>query len=169
MNNLAFAFSSSAMAFVVGVGTMPQTSTIEPPFDSHQLVNAKAVYVAEQTASSEVEMEIMVMRLIGVDNYRRLQEISQLAEGWDGYSAQPIPQEVISRTKELLMMLPEGAKIFPTGRSTVQIEYHKDVDNYFELEISVTDYDMYSVLGDDEYEDSVPESEIVDRVKAFLA
>ena len=148
---------------------MPQTSTIEPPFDSHQLVNTKAVYAAEQTASSGVEKEIMVMRLIGIDNYRRLQEISQLAEGWDGYSAQPIPQEVISRTKELLMLLPGGAKIFPTGRSTVQIEYHKDVDNYFELEISATDYDMYSVLGDDEYEDSVPENEIVDRVKAFLA
>ena len=104
MNNLAFAFSSSAMAFVVGVGTMPQTSTIEPPFDSYQQVNVPSAIAAEQTASSNVEMEIMVMRLIGVDNYRRLQEISHLTEGWDGYSAQPIPQEVISRTKELLML-----------------------------------------------------------------
>ena len=169
MNNLAFAFSSSAMAFVVGVGTMPQTSTIEPPFDSYQQVNVPSVIAAEQTASSNVEMEIMVMRLIGVDNYRRLQEISQLTEGWDGYSAQPIPQEVISRTKELLMLLPEGAKIFPTGRSTVQIEYHKNVESYFELEISTTEYDMYSVMDNEEYEDSVPESEIVDRIKAFMA
>ena len=168
MNNLAFAFSSSAMAFVVGVGTMPQTSTIEPPFDSYQQVNAPSAIAAEQTASSNVEMEIMVMRLIGVDNYRRLQEISHLTEGWDGYSAQPIPQEVISRTKELLMLLPEGAKIFPTGRSTVQIEYHKNVDSYFELEISTTEYDMYSVMGNEEYEDSVPESEIIDRIKAFM-
>lgn len=168
MNNLAFAFSSSAMAFVVGVGTMPQTSTIEPPFDSHQQVNVPTAIAAGQTASSNVEMEIMVLRLIGVDNYRRLQEISQLAEGWDGYSAQPIPQEVISRTKELLMILPEGAKIFPTGRSTVQIEYHKNVENYFELEISATEYAFYSVMGDDEFEDSIPESEIVDKVKAFM-
>ena len=169
MNNLAFAFSSSAMAFVVGVGTMPQTSTIEPPSDSLQLVNAKAVYVAEQTASSEVEMEVMIMRFIGVDNYRRLQEISQFAEGWDGYTAKPIPQEVIKRTKEMLMMLPDGAKIFPTGRSTIQVEYHKNVDNYFELEISASKYDLYSVTGEDEYEDSVSENEIVDKVKAFLA
>ncbi len=169
MNNLAFAFSSSAMAFVVGVGTMPQTSTIEPPVESYQLVNEKAVYVAEQTASSEVEREVMILRLIGVDNYLRLQEISQFAEGWDGYTAQPIPQEVISRTKELLMMLPDGAKIFPTGRSTIQIEYHKDVNNYFEVEISTSDYELYCVTGDDEYEDNVPENEIVDRVKAFLA
>ena len=80
MNNLAFAFSSSAMAFVVGVGTMPQTSTIEPPFDSHQQVNVPTAIAAGQTASSNVEMEIMVMRLIGVDNYRRLQEISQLSQ-----------------------------------------------------------------------------------------
>ena len=169
MNNLAFAFSSSAMAFVVGVGTMPQTSTIEPPFDSYQQVNVPSAIAAEQTASSNVEMEIMVMRLIGVDNYRRLQEISHLTEGWDGYSAQPIPQEVISRTKELLMLLPERAKIFPTGRSTVQIEYHKNVDSYFELEISTTEYDMYSVMGNEEYEDSVPESEIIDRINAFMA
>lgn len=168
MNNLAFAFSSSAMAFVVGVGTMPQTSTIEPPFDPNQSENAKAIYAAEQTASSEVESEIMVMRLIGVENYLRLQDISKFAEGWDGYSAQPIPKEVISRTKELLMMLPEGAKIFPTGRSSVQIEYHKNAENYLELEISANEYDMYYVMGDDEFEDSITESEIVDRVKAFL-
>lgn len=77
-------------------------------------------------------------------------------------------KEVISRTKELLMMLPEGAKIFPTGRSSVQIEYHKNAENYLELEISAKEYDMYYVMGDDEFEDSITESEIVDRVKAFL-
>ena len=66
------------------------------------------------------------------------------------------------------MMLPDGAKIFPTGRSTVQIEYHKDSDNYFELEVSNTTYEMYSVKGDDEYEDSVTEKEIINRVKEFL-
>lgn len=169
MNNLAVAFSSSAMFFVVGVGAISQTSTIVTPFDSHQQVNAKAAYIAEQTASSEVEMEFLVMRIIGDENYRRLQEISQLTKGWDGYNAQPIPQEVISRTKELLLMLPDGAKIFPTGRSTVQIEYYKDAENYFELEISQAVYEMYSVIDEDEFEDRVSEGEIVSKVKAFLA
>lgn len=30
-------------------------------------------------------------------NVQGLQEISQFAEGWDGYTAKPIPQEVIKR------------------------------------------------------------------------
>lgn len=167
MNNLTETFSSSAVAFVVGVGAISQTSTIDTPFESHQLVNARTTCVTKQTVSSEVDSEVMVMRLIGDDNYRRLQEISQLTEGWDGYTAQPIPKEVISRTKEILMMLPNGAKIFPTGRSTVQIEYQKNAENYFELEISATEYVLYSVMGEDEYENSVPENEILDKVKAF--
>ncbi|MBR5678234.1 MAG: hypothetical protein IKX20_08850 [Paludibacteraceae bacterium] len=168
MNSAALTFSSSAVAFIVGVGMIPQTSTETTPYAFHQPMRAKPSYVASQTASSKVEMEIMIMRRIGAENYQRLQEISQLSNGWDGYNAKAIPQKVISRTKELLMMLPDGAKIFPTGRSTVQIEYHKDSDNYFELEVSNTTYEMYSVKGDDEYEDSVTEKEIINRVKEFL-
>ena len=98
-----------------------------------------------------------------------MQEISRLKYGWDGNKARPIPVSVINRTKDLLKLLPDGAKVFPTGRSTVQIEYHKDADNYFEIEISSKTYEIYSVMGDDEFEGNVLKREIVNRVKQFLA
>lgn len=169
MNNLALMFSSSAVAFVVGVGVIPQSSTEVKPYPVHQPVKVNTMYTSNQTASSGVEIEIMIMRRIGDENYRRIQEISCLSEGWDGYNAQPIPKEVIGRTKELLMVLPIGAKIFPTGRSSIQIEYHKNAESYLELEVSTATYEMYCVQGENEYEDSVHESEIVGKVRAFLA
>lgn len=168
MNNVALMFSSSAVAFAVGVGAISQSST-EAPYPVHQPVKVNIMYTSDQTASSDVEMEIMIMRRIGEDNYRRIQEISRFTEGWDGYNARPIPKEVIDRTKELLMVLPVGAKVFPTGRSSIQIEYHKDTENYLELEVTTASYEMYCVQGENEFENSVRESEILGRVRAFLA
>ena len=162
-------FSSSAVAFVVGVGVTPQTSTEIKPFPMHQPVRVNTMCISNQTASSDFEMEIMIMRRIGEENYLRIQEISRLLEGWDGYNAHPIPKEVILRTKDLLMVLPNGAKIFPTGRRSIQIEYHKDADSYLELEVSTTTYEMYCVQGENEYEESLSESEIVNRVRTLLS
>ena len=106
---------------------------------------------------------------MGEDNYIRIQEISRLKVGWDGFKAQPIPVSVISRTKKLLMTLPNGAQIFPTGRRSVQIEYNKGEDNYLEIEISAKSYEIYSVKDEDEFEDRVYKKDIKSRVEAFLS
>ena len=60
-----------------------------------------------------------------------------------------------------------GAKIFPTGRSSVQIEYHQD-DDYFELEITSASYEIYSMKGEDEFEGSVPKKDIMNHIKTFF-
>lgn len=168
MNNVTLMFSSSAVALAVGVGVIHLSSTEVKPFPVHQPVKVNTIYTSNQTASSGIEREIMILLRIGDVNYRRIQEISCLSKGWDGYSAQPIPKEVIDRTKNLLMMLPNGAKIFPTGRSSIQIEYHKNAENYLEIEVSTTSYEMYCVQGNNEFEDSISEIEIVGKVKSFL-
>lgn len=169
MNYFAFRLSSSAMAFAVGFGVMPQTATKISPFVDQQSMKEKITFFVDQSASSEIEAEIIIMRLIGEYNYRRILDISHFGEGWDGYNAPPIPAKVISRTKGLLVMLPDGARVFPTGRRTIQLEYHKDDDNYLELEVSETSFEIYSLKDNEEFEDSVQEGELVKIVRAFLA
>lgn len=159
---------SATAAALLGFGFMPQSATAMPYRIPHPIVASESL-IGTQSASSDWTSEIDEIRLLGEANYKRIQEISRLKYGWDGNKARPIPVSVINRTKDLLKLLPDGAKVFPTGRSTVQIEYHKDADNYFEIEISSKTYEIYSVMGDDEFEGNVLKKDIVNRVKLFLA
>lgn len=170
MNNTAKIISTSAVAALTGLGMMPSASTESILYNATcPLVEYNKPILASQTATSVVKLNIFEMHRMGEDNYIRIQEISRLKVGWDGFKAQPIPVSVISRTKELLMTLPNGAQIFPTGRRSVQIEYNKGEDNYLEIEISARSYDIYSVKDEDEFEDRVYKKDIKSRVEAFLS
>ena len=168
MNITAEKLSTTAAVLFTGISFMQQSATAMPYRVAHPIVESKSL-IETQSASSDFHDEIEEMRLLGVANYKRLQEISNLKYGWDGNKARPIPVSVINRTKDLLKTLPKGAKVFPTGRSTVQIEYHKDADHYFEIEISTKTYEIYCIMGDEEFEGSVYKKDIENRVKLFLA
>ena len=165
--------STSAAVFFVGGAMMPQTSTPFVPSNKQVPVAITTPVLVDQTASSVLDIGIMRMRImiekIGAENYKRMQEIAQLEKGWDGHNAQPIPKGVMSRTSGLLAVLPSGAKIFPTGRGSVQIEYHQNDDNYLELEITSSSYEIYSMKGENEFEGSVSKKEILNHVNAFFA
>lgn len=160
--------TTTAAAIVTGFGIMPQSSTNFMPFRITRPMTESSESSIVQTSSSVVQLNIMEIYRIGEDNYLRIQEIARLKNGWDGYKARPIPGSVISRTKVLLMMLPAGAKVFPTSRSTMQIEYHKDNGAYFEIEVSPKTYEIYSLKGDDEFEGCVRKRDIKKRVECFL-
>ena len=162
--------TTTAAAIMSGLGFMPPQSSTEfmPIRIARPMIESTDPFVAVQTSSSVVQLDIMEIHRIREDNYLRIQEISRLKSGWDGYKARPIPVSVINRTKSLLMMLPMGAKVFPTSRSTMQIEYHKDNGNYFEIEVSPKTYDIYCMKGDDEFEGSVGKRELKKQVDSFL-
>lgn len=168
INITAEKLSATAFALFTGFGFTQQSATAMSYKIRHPVVASKSL-IETQSASSDFEEEIEEIRLLGEANYKRIHEISRLKYGWDGNKARPIPVSVINRTKDLLILLPDGAKVFPTGRSTIQIEYHKDADNYFEIEISSKTYEIYSVMGDNEFEGNVYKRDIVNRVKQFLA
>ena len=168
MSNTAMKITTTAAAIMTGFGMMPQSSTDFMPFWITRPMTESSEPFVVQTSSSVVQLNIMEIYRIGEDNYMRIQEIARLKSGWDGYKARPIPGSVISRTKALLMMLPTGAKIFPTSRSTTQIEYHKDDGNYFEIEVSPKSYEIYYVKGDEEFEGCVKKRDIKKRVESFL-
>jgi hypothetical protein len=152
---------------------MDQSSTVLLPSFGEELLrisdNSGVQSLANQSAScNNIDEDIINMHLIGVDNYLRIQEISSLEDGWDGDRASAIPSKVLDRVKDLLITLPAGAKIFPTGRKSIQIEYHKNEDNFFELEISSDSYSVYSVKGEEEFEGDVRKRDIKKKVDAFL-
>lgn len=170
MNNTARVISNTAAAVLTGLWMMPSASTELILHNDHcPLVEYNKPLMASQTATSVVKLNLYEMHRLGEDNYIRIQEISRLEAGWDGYKARPIPVSVISRTKELLMTLPRGAQIFPTGRRTVQIEYTNGEDDYFEIEVSAKSYEIYCVKGENEFEDRVYKRAIKNRVEAFLS
>ena len=170
MNSTARIFSTQAIVALTGFGMMSSSSTESVTYKTHYpSIEYNKPIIADQTATSGVKLDIYEMLRIGETNYIRLQEISQLKPGWDGYKAHPIPVSVITRTKDLLMTLPRGAQIFPTGRRTVQIEYHKGADDYFEIEVSAKTFEIFSVRGEDEFENRVYKRKIKGLVEAFLA
>ena len=64
----------------------------------------------------------------------KLNEISNLKYNWDGYEADPIPNNIIRKAKRLLRRIPNNCFVSPTGRETIQIEYQFG-DIYIEIEI----------------------------------
>lgn len=125
-------------------------------------------FISHQSVSSVINMDFIDMLHMGVENYQRFQEISNFKPGWDGHNARPISERILNRTKELLIELPSGAKIFPTGRGTVQIEYNRDENKYLEIEVSSSTYEIYWVKGDDEFEGNANKRDLLNSVRLFL-
>lgn len=69
------------------------------------------------------------------ESMRRLDRLSELRAGWDGYDAQPVSAVAIANAREILYRLSRQPEIFPTGRGTVQMEYELDNLDYLEYEI----------------------------------
>lgn len=56
-------------------------------------------------------------------------------EGWNGYSALPLTDELLHEGDMLLDVFENGdLHIFPTGRNTLQFEWEHG-DTYFEIEL----------------------------------
>ena len=54
---------------------------------------------------------------------------------WNGYGADPIPQNVISIVKKMLPFLNKDVEIFPTADQSIQLEVDIVGEDYFECVI----------------------------------
>jgi len=67
-----------------------------------------------------------------------LEELRSLEEGWDGYGAPSIPDEVIALAKSAATrpeVFEKAPEVFPTGRRSVQFEFDTPKGGQAELEI----------------------------------
>lgn len=79
------------------------------------------------------------------ENLLTLKVISELGFDWNGYKALPFTGTLISKAETILPLLSTQPFIFPTGRNSLQFEYHyivfsdssekKDEDHYLEFEV----------------------------------
>lgn len=63
-----------------------------------------------------------------------LDEIESLEYNWNGNKATPFSKEFIVETRKIISTLPKQPFIFPTARSSIQLEYEKSNGDYLELE-----------------------------------
>lgn len=70
-----------------------------------------------------------------LDNLDRLYDIRQLETDWNGHGSQPISEKVISLSEVIINNILEQPKVYPTGRSTIQMQYELEDRSYLEFEI----------------------------------
>ena len=58
-------------------------------------------------------------------SYVVLFSLTELKENWDGEGAKPFSEALIRRVVEILTTLDKVPEIYPTGRDSIQLEYHK--------------------------------------------
>jgi len=69
---------------------------------------------------------------------KQLDRYRDLEQGWNGYDAPPIPDDVIDLAKEVAKrpeVTSRGPEVFPTGRGTIQFEFLDQQGDEAELEI----------------------------------
>ena len=70
---------------------------------------------------------------MNAETLMRLQEMKSLKKNWNGYGAEPIPNEIIEKVKNFVLHLKYEVEVFPTGNETIQIEASTNF-GYFEIE-----------------------------------
>ena len=84
-----------------------------------------------------------------VDNLERLEDIAKLEADWNGYGAEPFSSALVDVVRNIILSLNEQPEIFPTGRKSIQLEYHEPKDNYLEFEVFESQVVAMQVYGTD--------------------
>ena len=82
-------------------------------------------------------------------NLERLEDIARLDSDWDGYGAKPFTRTLIADVRNIIPYLSEQPEIFPTGRSSIQLEYHLPNESYLEFEVFEDKVVAMQVTGTD--------------------
>lgn len=80
------------------------------------------------------------------ENLRKLEQISLLANNWDGNGAKAFDKQLVAKVKDLIGALGVQPEIFPLSYGSIQMEYTKEDGSYLEFEINLNDtWDAFEV------------------------
>lgn len=80
------------------------------------------------------------------ENLRKLEQISLLADNWDGNGSKAFDKQLIAKVKDLIGVLDVQPEIFPLSYGSIQMEYEKEDDSYLEIEINLNDtWDVFEL------------------------
>lgn len=106
------------------------------------------------------------------ENLRKLEQISLLADNWDGNGSKAFDKQLIAKTKDLIGVLDVQPEIFPLPYGSIQMEYEKEDDSYLEIEINLNDtWDVFEVNenGEESAFSVAADAEVVNKVaKDFM-
>lgn len=102
-------------------------------------------------------------------NKKIVGSLALLEDNWNGYGGQRIPEAVIEKVNHLLPNLEFQPQIFPTGRGTIQLDFHISDDKFIEVEVAPTEIFAYFKFDDKEEEVEINESTLFDLVRKFNA
>lgn len=108
----------------------------------------------KQTSTTSALVDFAIVNKLG-DNFHKLYGYLDLPTGWNGYDGKKFSKKTIERTLSILKNLRQQPQIFPTGRGSVQLEYHFDEDNLIEMEVSSDEITAYWVIRGNEKEEDI--------------
>ena len=106
------------------------------------------------------------------ENIRKLEQISLLADNWDGNGSKAFDKQLIAKVKDLIGVLDVQPEIFPLSYGSIQMEYEKEDDSYLEIEINLNDtWDVFELNenGEESAFSVAADAEVVNKVaKDFM-
>ena len=69
------------------------------------------------------------------DNLKKLVQISELEDNWNGNGASGFSKELVSHVRSIITMLKIQPEVFPTAYNTLQLEYDKPNGDHMEIDI----------------------------------
>lgn len=106
------------------------------------------------------------------ENLRKLEQISLLADNWDGNGAKAFDKQLVAKVKDLIGALGVQPEIFPLSYGSIQMEYTKEDGSYLEFEINLNDtWDVFKVNENGEesaFSVAANAEEINKVVKSFM-
>lgn len=136
-NNDIWITSAGSIAIVSTLifGSANKQGVFDFPKKSNHVVFADSI---NKTFSGNHEGRYvdLTMNLNKENNLRKLDEIKQLNDNWDGENSKSFSTSLIQKVRNILMCLNVQPELFPTGCETIQLEYDGENDSYLEFEIS---------------------------------
>ena len=98
-----------------------------------------------------------------------LNDIAHLKRDWNGNNANPFPASLIEKCTTLISQLEVQPFISPTAYGAIQMEYEKENGDYLEFEIYTERIEVYQIINNIEYEETLTSSsEVKQTITNFL-
>lgn len=105
------------------------------------------------------------------DNLRKIRNIGNLKDNWNGNGASAFSKALIDRVMELVNTLPIQPEVFPTALNTIQFEYDNSRHDHMEIEIGDSDDAEIFIVTyfGKEIEESIPSTyeSLAERIAQF--
>lgn len=118
--------------------------------DETAVLRHKIDYLQRAITSQAKELFVLRKEM----NLQKIDKIAALDKNWDGEGGEPIPEQIILKTKCIILDLELNVQpqIFPTKRGTLVLEYGDGEGKELDIEVFDDKFEIISELGGEEKE-----------------